>query len=128
MKFLLVVSILALSAYITSASSSSEVCTWYSSLQALITKLTPAGQQTVLKNLQDYQLFAGAAVQPVYDYLGQVYKNEIASVNATDSAQLNKLKIFLGVGNYVIISIFIFNQLINHFYFYINYRIWELAH
>ena len=103
MKFLVILSILSLSVYITSASLSSDTCNWYNSAKAVIGKLTPQGQKGALKVLQDYQLYAGAAVQPVYDYLGQLYKNEIASVNASDSAQLAKLQVFLGVGNYVIL-------------------------
>lgn len=103
MKLLLIISTLALSAYITGASTSSDACAWSALASAAIGKLTPAGQQTVLKELKDIQLYMGAALQPVYEYLGGVYKNEIAAVNATDSAQLANLGAFLGYGNYVIL-------------------------
>lgn len=103
MKLLLVISVLALSACCISASLSSDACAWTSAAGAVIGKLTPAGQQTINNELKTYQFYLGAALQPVYQYLGATFKNEIASVNATDSAQLAKLQTLLGVGNYVII-------------------------
>ena len=104
MKLLLVISVLALSACCISASFSSEACAKQDAAKAAIAKLTPTGQQTILRQLQTYQFFLGAALQPVYEYLGEKFKTEIASVNATDAAQLEKLGALLGVGNYVILQ------------------------
>ena len=108
MKLLLIIFTSALSAYITSASYSSDTCAWSTTASEIIAKLTPAGQQTVVKELKDFQLYIGAAMQPAYEYIGEVHKNDIASVNSTDSVQLDKLSAFLGVGNYVIFVYAIF--------------------
>jgi hypothetical protein len=102
MKHLLIISILALSAYSINASFSSENCAWETAVKAVVKNLTPTGQQSVVTILQDFQLFFFAAAQPVYDSYRETYKNEIASVLANDAAQLGKLEALLGVGNYVI--------------------------
>ncbi len=102
MKFLLLVSILALSAVTINASYSKGVCDWEGSISTAIGKLTPDGQKTVLKVLKDFQFYWGAAVQAVYDHEGDHESKNIARVNATDSAQLAKIFDFIGVGNYVI--------------------------
>ena len=101
MKLLLVISVLALSACGTIASDSSEACAWVDAIKAVVGKFTPTGQQNVWKELQSFQFYLGAALQPVYDYLGNELKAELASIKATDSAQLDNLKAVLGVGNYV---------------------------
>lgn len=100
MKLLVILSVLALSVYMC-AGFSAEICKWTSSRDALIKKLTPDGQNAVKTILESLQRISCAAVQPLYEHLGQKFAKEIKTINASsDASKLAQFGALLGVGNY----------------------------
>ena len=118
MKFLIILSLLSMSAYI-SAEFSSEACQWQTARNDLVEKLTPAGQEAAIELAKGLQVISGAAIQPVYliktnsiwfiflhfpkvfEYLIEKHGQELDAINgSSDASKLKQLADLLGVGNY----------------------------
>jgi hypothetical protein len=101
MKFLVVISILALSVYMCAGSHSDAVCAWQQARNELVSQLTPEGQETLTEIAESQQLITGAAIQPLFESLGEKYAEQLKAINASaDSDKLEALGQLLGIGDY----------------------------
>ena len=66
----------------------------------MIKTLTPSGQKTVATILKDLQYISGAALQPVYEYVGKKFLPAIIQLSqSSDAPKFFKLVALYGVGN-----------------------------
>ena len=66
----------------------------------IVSKLTPEGQETVTQIVENLQLISCAALQPLYDFIGEKYAEQIKAINASaDADKLEALGQMLGVGD-----------------------------
>ena len=90
MKFLLILTVLIVSTYLCVASTNGT-CRWQEKRNSLVAQLSPTGQQAANKLISQIQLYTGAAIQPLYEYITQKYASFLKSLNAQDNQKLTQL-------------------------------------
>ena len=99
MKFLILLSVLALSIY-NCVAFSEEVCAWQQARNEVVDKFSQEGQETLLQVAKTLQFVTGAAAVPGWKAIGEKYSSELESIlSSSDADNLKELGNLVGYDN-----------------------------